>query len=189
MFSFFVCRGVAVGVSASVVTNDVTGSPSKRRQASFKHPFGVSAASTDAGALPPTVCTPGDIHRILRVLIVDDEPIVRRMTSMMLSKKGFFVVSAANGEEAVEKFSEAEGAAGPFDVVLMDHDMPVMSGPEVVRRIRNAALGRKLLIVGVTGHLLDNDMNGFRESGVDEVLGKPLKWPALKRIIDNSHDE
>ena len=67
-----------------------------------------------------------------QILVVDDEPLIREMLSMLLSIDGHQVDTAANGEEALAKF-----AAASFDVVLIDRKMPGLPGNEVVRQIKH----------------------------------------------------
>jgi len=69
----------------------------------------------------------------LRVLLADDEDLVRTTLRLILISQGHHVVEAANGEEAFRKYLES---TEPFDVVLLDLDMPGLGGEEALRRIR-----------------------------------------------------
>jgi CheY-like chemotaxis protein len=99
-----------------------------------------------------TATTCLDVHTIgslqpQSVLVVDDAPLIVKMTTMLLSRKGHAVESAVNGADALEKLLQgyekamsdsAHGIPGevPYDVVLMDLQMPVLDGLEAIRRLR-----------------------------------------------------
>ena len=69
--------------------------------------------------------------RDAKILVVDDEPMVRRFVVATLQSRGFAVVEASSGQEALNYFFEHDGV----DLVLTDILMPVMSGPEMIQRI------------------------------------------------------
>ncbi|HUR46855.1 MAG TPA: response regulator, partial [Candidatus Saccharimonadales bacterium] len=79
-----------------------------------------------------------------RILIVDDDEMVRFVVRAVLGPAGFEVCEAASGEEAIEKFSSSEG---PFPLVLMDMFMPGMNGPEALVLLRQMNSGTKLVLL------------------------------------------
>jgi CheY-like chemotaxis protein len=105
----------------------------------------------------------------LSVLIVDDSAMVRRVTSKLLAGLGHSVVEACDGDKAVDLV--ASGVH--FDVILMDNEMPVMTGVEATQIIRKT-LGYKGLILGVTGNALEEDIAEFTAAGVTKVVLKPI---------------
>ena len=68
-----------------------------------------------------------------RILLVDDEEMVRKAIRLILTFGGYNITEAVDGEDAVQKYIEA---SPPFDLVLIDFDMPRLGGPEAVARIR-----------------------------------------------------
>ena len=86
--------------------------------------------------LPPSVGSP------YNVLVVDDAPLIVKMTTMLLQRKGHTVQHAVNGADALEKLDghadSCTGNMSPYDVVLMDLQMPVLDGIEAIRRLRAA---------------------------------------------------
>ena len=76
------------------------------------------------------------------LLLVEDEDVLRMLVAQFLRAEGFSVCEAADGAEGVEKFAEA----GPFDLLLVDLNLPFLSGIEVCRRVRKQNPGQKILI-------------------------------------------
>ena len=75
----------------------------------------------------------------------------------------------------------AQGKQQPFDLILMDFQMPVMTGPEAAYEMRKD--GFKGWIIGVTGNALDVDLEHFISQGADRVLTKPVSLRSLRIII------
>ncbi len=111
--------------------------------------------------------------RPARILIVDDEQMVRSVLKKLLTLKGHTITQAASGAEALALVDE-----GAFDVVFTDHGMPAMNGRQLARALR----GRfpDLPIVLLTG---DTEVLGVKE--VDVVLSKPFKLDTLERTIQS----
>ena len=107
------------------------------------------------------------MRTLRKVLVVDDDPVVGKSFDRVLSNKGYAVITAANGEEALRKI-----AAENYDVVYTDIRMPGMDGIEVAERIK----GRQpwLPVVIVTGFGSDENVARANAAGVATVLHKPL---------------
>ena len=101
-----------------------------------------------------------------------------------VKKLGFDVDVAEDGAQAVAMTGRKAGADGdePYDVVLMDCVMPVMDGLEASRRIRSG--GHRMLIVGVTGNALAEDIDQFLAAGADCVVTKPVSVTGLKETLE-----
>jgi|RhiMethySRZTD1v2_1073278.scaffolds.fasta_scaffold159695_2 CheY-like chemotaxis protein len=106
-----------------------------------------------------------------KVLIVDDDPVVTKSFDRVLSTKGYAVVTARNGEEALRKI-----AAEEYDVVYTDIRMPGMDGIEVAEQIKNRRPW--LPVVIVTGYGTAENEERAKAAGVSAVLHKPLS-PAM----------
>ena len=102
-----------------------------------------------------------------KVLVVDDDPVIGRSFDRVLSNKGYAVITAANGDEALRKL-----AAEEYDVVYTDIRMPGMDGIEVARRAK--AERPWLPVVIVTGYGSDANIAKAKAAGVSRVLHKPL---------------
>lgn len=99
-----------------------------------------------------------------RVLVVDDEQNIRLTLNALLSRAGYSVTTAASGEEAVALFERE-----PFDLILVDLQMPGMKGMEVVAKVREA--GHDAIIIVLTGHgSLDSAIEGIRFGIFDYLL-------------------
>lgn len=117
----------------------------------------------------------------LRILVVDDSISNRKLLCRLLKNKGHVNSQAEDGLVAVQMVREAEEKGEPFDLVLMDYEMPNMTGPEAARKIRS--YGIDVFIVGVTGNLMPEDVDYFHECGAGAILSKPFRMSELDNLI------
>lgn len=103
----------------------------------------------------------------LRVLVVEDERVLRELVSQFLKLENHEVVAAGDGRGAVDAYA----AEGPFDVVLLDLNLPVFSGVEVCRRIKLINADQPFLVCSAA--ILDSHRLALEALGVIETLGKP----------------
>jgi two-component system KDP operon response regulator KdpE len=106
------------------------------------------------------------------VLVVDDEPALRKVLRTSLAASGFVIEEARSGEEAVDIVLQR-----PFDLVLLDINMPGIGGVEACREIR--ALAPKIGILMVTVRDAENDMVRALEAGADDYITKPVRFREL----------
>jgi signal transduction histidine kinase/DNA-binding NarL/FixJ family response regulator len=124
-----------------------------------------------------------------RVLLVEDGPDNQRLIAYLLRKAGAEVVVAENGQAAIEQVVPAAALAegkkparfAPFDVILMDIQMPVMDGYEATRRLR--ALGYTGRIVALTAHAMSQDRQQCLDAGCDAYLAKPIEQRVLLEVV------
>ena len=117
-----------------------------------------------------------------KILLVDDVEANRRVVELFLKACNVTMVQAENGKIAVEKFMEE-----PFDLVLMDMEMPVMDGLEATRRIRLWEAEKreyKTPIIALTAHAFQEHRQKTMDAGCTEFLAKPIKKQALLEIVD-----
>ena len=128
----------------------------------------VAAEPSRVTAAPPTARG--------RVLIVDDEPLLRVMTQRQLERSGYHVVVAAHGQEALDVLAVAR-----FDVVLLDMAMPVMAGPETFRKAR--AIDPTLRVLLISGFTTAADARALLAEGAYGLVAKPCSPAALLDAI------
>jgi PAS domain S-box-containing protein len=116
-----------------------------------------------------------------RILLAEDEPMIRELITMLLARRGWQMETAETGREAVARWEK-----GAFDVVLMDLQMPEMDGLEATQAIRGreAAGGRRTCIIGLTAHARSEIREDCLQAGMDEVLTKPVQINDLYLAID-----
>lgn len=113
-----------------------------------------------------------------RVLVVDDDPVVGKSIDRILSSRGYAVIAAAGGEEAMDRLARED-----YDVVYTDIRMPGMNGLEVARHIKQSRPW--LPVVIVTGYGNDENEAEAREIGVDGFLRKPLSPEMVESTADS----
>ena len=137
------------------------------------------AALTEARPVPDVI-----LNRKLRILLAEDNIVNQKLALTLLRKSGFMVDAVANGREALETLKRI-----PYDLVLMDVQMPEMDGFEATRRIReplSGVLDNKVLIIAMTAHAMTGDKDRCLEAGMDNYISKPIDPKKLVEIIKES---
>ena len=112
-----------------------------------------------------------------RILIVEDNPTNQRVASELLARLGHRAECAENGEDALVKM-----AAGGFDLVLMDMQMPVMDGLEATRRLRSTGY-TDVPIIGLTANAFVSDRETCLAAGMNDFLPKPATKNKLQAVL------
>jgi two-component system, cell cycle sensor histidine kinase and response regulator CckA len=162
--------GLAHSLGGTVVVDSAPGLGSRFH---MYLPASTSAVPLAAITEAPTVPMRGVGDRPA-VILADDEAGLREMLRMVLEHEGYNVIEAANGEEAIERFT-----ARRHDVaaVLLDVQMPVLGGIEAYRRIR--AMSPHTPVILGTGYVADADLAAIREAGADDIMLKPYEMRDL----------
>ena len=131
--------------------------------------------------LPNIACSkpsPSEIKdRSLRILMAEDNPVNQKVALSMLKRIGYQADVAANGFEVLQALERQ-----PYDVVLMDVQMPEMDGFEATRRIRSS--GSKICIIAMTAHALNGDKRACLDVGMDEYVSKPIRMEELQKVLE-----
>ncbi|MBI3704096.1 MAG: response regulator [Rhizobiales bacterium] len=125
----------------------------------------------------------------LSILVAEDNEINALLARALLVRLGHRPTIAGNGEAAVESWAAAHAAGTPYDLVLMDVQMPVMDGLEATRRIRAAELAageRPARIVALTANAYPEDRAAALAAGMDDLLVKPLDRERLREALETA---
>jgi len=115
----------------------------------------------------------------LRILLTEDNIVNQKVALRMLEKLGYRADLAANGQEALEAVERQ-----PYDVVLMDVQMPVMDGLEASQRLHARwEPGKRPRIVAMTAHAMEEDRERCLAAGMDDYIAKPITLPALAEAL------
>ncbi|HLK63449.1 MAG TPA: response regulator [Bryobacteraceae bacterium] len=115
-----------------------------------------------------------------RVLVVEDNPVNRKLVERMLEKLGCSVVVAEEGAQAIECVRHQE-----FDLVLMDWQMPGMDGLETTRRLKQLwPADRQVPIVALTASAMEGDRAACLRAGMSDYLTKPIRLAELRSVVD-----
>jgi two-component system, chemotaxis family, chemotaxis protein CheY len=106
----------------------------------------------------------------MRVLIIDDSAAMRRMLAAYVGELQADSVQAVDGQEAIELLD----AQGPFDVALVDWDMPRINGIQFLLHVRGSSKYRHMKLVMVTAHVNFEDLQQALECGADDYIMKPV---------------
>jgi CheY-like chemotaxis protein len=109
-----------------------------------------------------------------RVLVCDDDDLVRAVVGDIIEANGYEVVAVSRGQDAVDALT-----TGDFACAFLDIDLPDMKGFEVARIVRAAPLPRRPRLVALTGRVSSRDFTLSREVGFDLHLLKPASWDQI----------
>jgi len=123
-------------------------------------------------------------HEKLKVLVVDDDELNRRMMRLILTREEHQVETAANGFEALTAAKAQE-----FDIILMDLQMPEMDGIEASKQIRASENGGRLAyIVALTASYLPEKGHELYQAGIDNYIAKPFDVMHLRQMLEHGLD-
>ncbi len=113
-----------------------------------------------------------------KILIVEDNPHNMRLIEMTIRDKGYALLRATNGEEALDMAARERP-----DLIIMDIQLPKMNGLEVTRRLRKNPLFNHTPIIALTAYAMKGDREKILESGCDAYLSKPIDTRQLPETI------
>ena len=113
-----------------------------------------------------------------KVLIVDDNQDSRELVVKILKARGYQMIEAVDGEEALEK-----AIAEKPDLILMDRSLPKIDGYEVTRRLKGREEFKGIPIVALTAHAMTGDREKALEAGCDGYISKPIDVRSLPELI------
>ena len=114
-----------------------------------------------------------------RILLVEDNEMNRDMLSRRLARRGFEVLLAEDGEQAI-----AVACREPLDLILMDLSLPVLDGWEATRRLKRAEATAAIPVLALTAHAMSTDRDRALEAGCDDYDTKPVDMPRLLGKIE-----
>ena len=114
-----------------------------------------------------------------KILLVEDNETNRDMLSRRLSRKGFDVVMAEDGEQAVRM-----AASENPDLILMDMSLPILDGWEATRRVKGDPATAMIPVIALTAHAMAKDREDALAAGCDDFDTKPVELPRLMEKIN-----
>jgi len=120
------------------------------------------------------------VEKALNILSVDDEFRVAHALAFALSHPARKLTLAFSADEALAKVTDH---SEPFDVVIIDHKMPKVSGIELVQRLRAANFDGKIIVL--SAHLTHENRRAYAELNVDTMLTKPFDVHELREVVDS----
>ncbi len=179
--------GLGLATSYSIIDNHdgylgVSSEPGKGAVFTFYLPsVGSSGAAAEAGAEGGRVLAGTDLSGI-RILLMDDEQMIREVVTEMLNILGCEVVSVRDGEELLACYGKALSRGESFQVIIMDLSIPGgMGGREAIKKLRE--LNREVKVIVSSGYSQDPVMAEFRSFGFDAMVAKPYRIESLLAVL------
>ena len=114
-----------------------------------------------------------------KVMIVEDNPQNMKLLEMLLRSKSYILLKAYDGEEALDMATREQP-----DLIVMDIQLPKMSGVEVTKKLRQMPVFRDTPIIALTAYAMRGDKERFLQAGCNAYLSKPISTRELPIIID-----
>lgn len=134
--------------------------------------------------LPASPLAPAGLSHPWRILLVEDDAVNRKVTQLQMRKLGYRIECVENGQMALEAFGHS-----PYDIILMDCQMPGMDGYQTARTIRQreaqGAVTRPY-IIAMTACALPDEKAKALECGMDDYLSKPTQLPVLEQALQRA---
>jgi CheY-like chemotaxis protein len=113
-----------------------------------------------------------------RVLVVDDDEVIRQLIAVNLTLEGFEVVTAVDGQDCLDKVAEVEP-----DVITLDVMMPRLDGWVTATQLRRNPATAAIKVVMITARAQEDDRDRSRQAGVDAYLTKPFDPAEMIRVV------
>ena len=113
-----------------------------------------------------------------KILIVEDNPQNMKLMEMLLEAKGYILLEAIDGKQAMDVATTKRP-----DLIIMDIQLPKMSGLEVTKRLRQLPAFNHIPIIAITAYAMKGDKEKFIEAGCDAYLPKPINTRELPKVI------
>jgi len=168
-----ICRQLAELMEGTVTVESIPGQGS-----SFQVDLPLRVAAADAVPVSRGPFVEQASLAPLRILLAEDQEVGRIFVTTVLRRRGHEVTAVADGQQAVQLLAEQ-----PFDLILLDLQLPDMAGEEVLRRLPQVGAGRRVPVVALTAHALAGDRERLLQSGFDGYCPKPLEITQLEAEI------
>jgi CheY-like chemotaxis protein len=126
-----------------------------------------------------------DVLLPIHILVAEDTRGIQFMIRRMLEDAGATVAVVENGERAIEEAERAERDGRPFDLIVMDMQMPVLNGFDATMRLRSA--GCQTPIIALTAAAMQGDRERCLTAGCDDYLPKPIDRHMLLEVLSRQH--
>lgn len=165
------------GLFKTVLTKPLT---QKGLLDAMEHVFNPQKQAVQIVGEAPTSIKSGPDKKDLRILLAEDNPVNQKLALKMLERLGYTAQVANNGLEAIKCLEES-----PFDLVLMDVQMPELDGLSATRRIRSEfSAEQQIPIIAMTANAMKGDREKCLKAGMNDYISKPFKMADLEEMLD-----
>ncbi len=172
-----ICKHLATLMKGDIQVESIPGKGSTFHFTALVEKAGEREVKEKETAASPPIPDMG--QRSSRILLVEDNPINRKLAGRILSKAGYHVSMAHNGEEAVSIYTAAPDR---FDIIFMDVRMPRMDGKEATRTLRSRGF-HDIPIIAMTAQAMKGDRESCLEAGMNDYIAKPIKREVVFEIV------